>query len=87
MNGAVFRRADLVGVRELEFFMCASDRADESRYVVKRLSGAVIIDGRPDVEPGDEIIIPPEVDFKAFQFLKDVIDIVFKVSVAALLFL
>lgn len=38
---------------------------------------------RPDVRPGDEIMVMPAVDSKNFQFSKDIIQVMYQVAIAA----
>lgn len=64
-----------------------TDRGDESRVVVRHPNGATVIERSPAIQPGDEVIVPPEVDFKFFQFVQDLVEIIFRVSAATLLFL
>ncbi len=58
-----------------------TERADEGRLVLARLNGETLADSS-DVQPGDEIIVMPEVGFSQLQVTKDVVDILYKVAIA-----
>lgn len=58
-----------------------TERADEGRHVLARLNGETLADSE-DVQPGDEIIVMPEVGFSQLQVTKDVVDILYKVAIA-----
>ncbi len=61
-----------------------TDRADRSRVFLMRPNAEVIIaDSGTGVGPGDEIIVPPKVDFKVIQNAADVMDIIYKIAVSA----
>lgn len=58
------------------------------RVLLMRPSGeiAVVTGGfgsKPDVAPGDEILVLPAVDTKHFQFGKDVVQIIYQIAIAA----
>jgi protein involved in polysaccharide export with SLBB domain len=63
-----------------------TDRADRSNLIVRRQNGTVEIAINPAVGPGDEVIVPPTVSFKGFQFLKDITQVVFQVAGAVRIF-
>jgi protein involved in polysaccharide export with SLBB domain len=61
-----------------------TERADESKTIIHRASAEVVIaDGDTIVYPGDEILIPPEIDSKTIQNIGDVTEIVYQIAVAA----
>ena len=60
-----------------------SDQADESRIVVVHADGAVATSDNPHVRPGDEIIVLPKVPVKNLQLAATIVDIVYKIAVAA----
>jgi protein involved in polysaccharide export with SLBB domain len=58
------------------------------RVLLMRPSGEItVVSGgfgmRPDVAPGDEILVLPAVDTKHFQFGKDVVQIIYQIAIAA----
>jgi hypothetical protein len=61
-----------------------SERADEDKLIINRASAeVVIVDGSTPVYPGDEILVPPEIDSKTIQNIGDVTEIVYQIAVAA----
>lgn len=61
-----------------------TDRADESRVIVVHPNAEVAM-GDPGgrIRPGDEILIPPEVDSKTLQSAVDVTQVIYQVAVSA----
>ncbi len=58
-----------------------SERADESFVIIRRTNGHVVVvqtDDRPEVLPGDEVIVPPAVGGKGFQIVKDLMQVIFQ---------
>jgi protein involved in polysaccharide export with SLBB domain len=61
-----------------------TERADEGRIIINRASAEVVIaDGGTDVLPGDEILVPPEIDSKTIQNIGDVTEVIYQIAVAA----
>lgn len=61
-----------------------SHRADKRRVIVMRQSAEVNLDDpRTEIAPGDEILIPPKVDKKAFQNAVDVTQVLYQIAVSA----
>ena len=60
-----------------------SDQADTKRIVVVRANGLVASGKNPVVEMGDEIIVLPRVSVKNLQIAATIVDIIYKVAVAA----
>jgi protein involved in polysaccharide export with SLBB domain len=61
-----------------------TDRADRRKVFLLRPNAEVVIaDSGTGVGPGDEIIVPPKVDFKVIQNAADVMDIIYKIAVSA----
>lgn len=59
-------------------------RADESQIILRKTNGQVLIaDVDTKIAPGDEIIVPPKVEFKTFQFTKDIFQLIFQSAVTA----
>jgi hypothetical protein len=61
-----------------------SQNADSSRIVVAHRDGS-FGEGRASsrVQPGDEILVLPKVEFKTRQFAKDIFQILFQLAVSA----
>ncbi|MFK7889178.1 MAG: polysaccharide biosynthesis/export family protein [Granulosicoccus sp.] len=60
-----------------------SNQADDERLVVIHANGDVSSGRNPTVMPGDEIIVLPKVPVKNLQIASTIIDIIYKVAVAA----
>lgn len=60
-----------------------TDQADRDRIVVVRANGEVETDGNPQVVPGDEIIALPRVTSKNLQIAATLVDILYKIAIAA----
>lgn len=69
-----------------------SRKADRSRVVIRNPDGSIVLAdlGRwfrsatdVSIQPGDEIMVLPEVDFKTLQFTKDIVQILYQSAVAA----
>ena len=60
-----------------------SDQADKKRIVVVRANGDVSSGENPFVQMGDEIIVLPKVAVKNLQLAATIVDILYKVAVAA----
>ncbi len=60
-----------------------NSRADEGEILIHRANGALIRDYYVDLEPGDELIVLPEVSLNDLQVAKDVADILYKIAIAA----
>lgn len=57
-----------------------TDRAQRDYFMVQKQNGAIQLVGDPRIEPGDEIVVLPEVSFKGFQFVQDLADVIFRVA-------
>lgn len=61
-----------------------TDRADRENLIVHRPNAEVVIGGSElTIQPGDEIIVPPRVDKKTRQYTLDLVDIIYKIAIAA----
>jgi len=60
-----------------------TERADENGFMIMRVNGAVEIGDDVTVGPGDQIVVLPEVQTKALQFAKDLIQILYQVAIGA----
>ncbi|PZW41892.1 protein involved in polysaccharide export with SLBB domain [Humitalea rosea] len=61
-------------------------RADESRVIIRRASGEVLLDPAEGPSPGDELIVLPRLDPKNFQIARDLLNLVFQSAVAVRVF-
>ena len=74
------------GLRALDYIERSggfSDQADKDRIVVIRANGDVTSGKNPTVQMGDEIIVLPKVSVKNLQIAATIVDIIYKVAVAA----
>ena len=74
------------GLRALDYIKRSggfSDQADMDRIVVVRANGDVSSGKNPTVQMGDEIIVLPKVSVKNLQIAATIVDIIYKVAVAA----
>ena len=60
-----------------------SDRADESRALIIRQNGEVILHNGAPVLPGDEIMVLPKVPVKNLQMVATISQIIFQIALAA----
>jgi len=59
------------------------EQALQQRIVVVRANGEVEGGSNPEIRPGDEIIVLPKVPVKNLQIAATIVDILYKVAVAA----
>lgn len=57
-----------------------TDRAQLDRFMIQKQNGAIQMVSDPVIEPGDEIVVLPEMAFKGFQFAQDLADVIFRVA-------
>jgi protein involved in polysaccharide export with SLBB domain len=61
-----------------------SDRADDDVVIILHANAAVdVVDPDTLIMPGDEILVPPEVDTKLLQNAVDVTQVIYQIAVAA----
>lgn len=60
-----------------------TDQADEKRIVVVKADGTVGSGENPKIRTGDEIIVLPKVAVKNLQIASTIVDIIYKIAVAA----
>lgn len=61
-----------------------TERGDEGKLIINRASAeVVVVDGNTPVYPGDEILVPPEIDSKTIQNIGDITEVVYQIAVAA----
>lgn len=61
-----------------------TERANAERIIIHHANAEVTItDYSAQVKPGDEIIVPPKIDFKTRQFALDLVDLIYKIAVSA----
>ena len=74
------------GLRARDYIEAAGGftaQADERRIVLVHPNGEVASAKNPEVRPGDELIVLPEVPSKNLQLAATIVDIVYKIAVAA----
>jgi len=60
-----------------------TERADEEQIIIRKTNGQVFVTTLDSiVSPGDEIFVIPRIEFKTFQFTKDIVQIVYQIAVA-----
>jgi len=57
-------------------------RGSESTLMIRRASGELVLDPGQDLRPGDELIVLPRLDPKAFQIGVDLFSLIYQVAVA-----
>ncbi len=61
-----------------------SDRADDDKVILMHADASVeVTDPDTKVRPGDEILVPPEVDFKELQIAMDIMQVIYQVAMSA----
>lgn len=61
-----------------------TDRADKRKVILLHSNAEVEIAGtRAKVAPGDEILVPPAVDFKGLQISMDIMQVIYQVAMSA----
>lgn len=61
-----------------------SNRAETSSVIIVRPNAEVIFgDMNSDVHPGDEVLVPPQIDRKVFQNAIDLSQVIYQIAVAA----
>ncbi len=74
------------GFRALDYIELSggfSQRAERDRIVVVRSNGEVVTQKNPAIGPGDELIVLPQVPVKNLQLVATIVDILYKVAIAA----
>lgn len=61
-----------------------SERADWGQIILRKTNGQIlIVSPETQVASGDEIIVPPKVEFKGFQFGKELVQVMYQIAVSA----
>ena len=74
------------GFRALDYIQLSggfSQQAERERIVVVRSNGEVVTQENPAIGPGDELIVLPRVPVKNLQLVSTIVDILYKVAIAA----
>lgn len=75
------------GARARDYVQAAggySERADHGRVIVIHANAEVAIGGpNTPILPGDEILVPPEIDTKALQNAADLTQVIYQIAVSA----
>ena len=81
---AVMYRPDLTAQDYISMAGGYTNRAETGAVIVLRPNAEVVL-GDTDVEihPGDEVLVPPEIDDKVFQNAIDISQIIYQIAVAA----
>ena len=83
ISQAILHQSGLRAMDYIERSGGFSDQADEERIVVVRANGDVSSGKNPTVQMGDEIIVLPKVSVKNLQIASTLVDIIYKIAVAA----
>ena len=59
-----------------------SERGQRGRFLVRRANGALILDRKVELRPGDELVALPYIDPKYFQLGSDVLSLVYQLALA-----
>lgn len=60
-----------------------TERANDKRIAIVHANGLVEFKGQGKVQPGDQVLVLPQVDSKTMQSFKDVTQIIYQIAVAA----
>ena len=60
-----------------------TDRANETEVVVVKSNGETVLDTSAEINPGDEIMVLPEVKINNLELTSKVVEILYKVAIAA----
>lgn len=59
-----------------------TDRGESGRVIMRRLNGQVeVVSASTTVRPGDEVIVPPRVDFKGWVFAQELAEMIYQIAV------
>jgi len=84
MSQAVIHRPNLTAEQYVEMAGGYSDRANDDEVIIIHADASVaIVDPDTIIMPGDEILVPPEIDVKELQNAMDVMQIIYQVAVAS----
>ncbi|MCB4824072.1 polysaccharide biosynthesis/export family protein [Roseicella aerolata] len=64
-----------------------SPRGSDSSLMIRRASGELVLDPAEIPRPGDELIVLPRLDPKAFQIGSDLLGLIYQIAVATRIFL
>ncbi len=64
-----------------------SPRGNDSSLMIRRASGELVLDPSETPRPGDELIVLPRLDPKAFQIGSDLLGLIYQIAVATRIFL
>ena len=59
-----------------------TDRADSGRVTIIRQNGAVEMGSNLKVQPGDQVVVMPAVEFKSLQVAKDIMQILYQIAIS-----
>jgi protein involved in polysaccharide export with SLBB domain len=62
-------------------------RGRSSSLMIRRASGELVLDPGETLRPGDELIVLPYLDPKAFQIGSDLLAVIYQIAVATRIFL
>ncbi|MCU0661590.1 MAG: polysaccharide biosynthesis/export family protein [Myxococcota bacterium] len=84
MNQAVVYSEDLRAKHYIRRAGGFTDRADRHKVILLHANAELEIGGtRTKVNPGDEILVPPAVDFKGLQISMDIMQVIYQVAMSA----
>jgi protein involved in polysaccharide export with SLBB domain len=62
-------------------------RGSEGSIMIRRASGELVLEPRENLRPGDELIVLPRLDPKAFQIGSDLLGLLYQIAVSTRIFL
>lgn len=84
MNQAVIYDEDMRAKHYIRRAGGFTDRADKRKVVILHSNAEVEIGGsRAEILPGDEILVPPAIDFKGLQISMDMMQVIYQVAMSA----
>lgn len=84
MNQAVIFQPGLTAKDYISRAGGYSDRGDDDKVILMHADASVeMADPDTKVRPGDEILVPPEVDFKELQISMDIMQVIYQVAMSA----
>jgi len=73
-------RPDLKAEDYIAYAGSFTDRADHSRYLLQKPNGTILLTSNPQIEPGDQLAVLPDMSFKGFQFVQDLAEVIFRIA-------
>jgi protein involved in polysaccharide export with SLBB domain len=59
-----------------------TERADHSNLLIARQNGMILTGSSVPIQPGDHIMVMPEIDTKGFAILSDIVEVLYRVAIS-----